>query len=234
MSYTSSSSGGYLSSILSLLNILPPQYLYLSSVLLIAVSVFLIFYGFRAWEALMISIGAYYGFVFALYISTLVNFGNMPLYLILLIGAVIGGIVFRALVKYAISIFFAIIAFMIAASAYPGNLSMAVLAALVAFTASYFAYKRITSLLSAILGALLLWFGLTAVGINTVMAQVVAGILMVSGIYLQITEKRRKEEKTKRQSGPPGSWRKNTAYRTARIKGNRIILVDDEPNWDLY
>ena len=192
MTYTSYASGGYLSSLLSLLDILPPQYLYLSSILLVAVSVFLIFYGYRAWEALMISIGAYYGFVFALYISTLVSFGSMPLYLILLIGAVIGGIVFRALVKYAISIFFAIIAFMIASSAYPGNISMAVLAGIVAFTASYFAYRRITSLLSAILGALLLWFGLTALGVNTIIAQAAAGILMVSGIYLQITEKKRR------------------------------------------
>ncbi|MFG1518935.1 MAG: hypothetical protein AAE977_00460 [Thermoplasmataceae archaeon] len=229
MSSSGVASRNYLGYFMALLNILPPQYLYLSTIFVILIAVLLLFKGSTAWNILMICIGAYYGFVFALYISTIVNFGGLPIYLIFMIAAVIGAILFKAAARIGLSAFFAFIAFILVSSLYPGNISMEILAAIVAFGASYVLYKKVTTLLSAILGSFLLWFALITLGLGSVISQIVAGILMVGGLYLQITEKKRSRKEDNRRGGISGG---KSVYKVTRKDGTKYIIIEDDQGID--
>jgi hypothetical protein len=229
MSSSGVASRNYLGYFMALLNILPPQYLYLSTIFVILIAVLLLFKGSTAWNILMICIGAYYGFVFALYISTIVNFGGLPIYLIFMIAAVIGAILFKAAARIGLSAFFAFIAFILVSSLYPGNISMEILAAIVAFGASYVLYKKVTTLLSAILGSFLLWFALITLGLGSVISQIVAGILMVGGLYLQITEKNRSRKEDNRRGGISGG---KSVYKVTRKDGTKYIIIEDDQGID--
>lgn len=229
MSSSGVASRNYLGYFMALLNILPPQYLYLSTIFVILIAVLLLFKGSTAWNILMICIGAYYGFVFALYISTIVNFGGLPIYLIFMIAAVIGAILFKAAARIGLSAFFAFIAFIVVSSLYPGNISMEILAAIVAFGASYVLYKKVTTLLSAILGSFLLWFALITLGLGSVISQIVAGILMVGGLYLQITEKKRSRKEDNRRGGISGG---KSVYKVTRKDGTKYIIIEDDQGID--
>lgn len=229
MSSSGAVSGNYLGYFMALLNILPPQYLYLSTIFVMLIAVLLLFKGSTAWNILMICIGAYYGFVFALYISTIVNFGGLPIYLIFLIAAVIGAILFKAAARIGLSAFFAFIAFILVSSLYPGNISMEILAAIVAFGATYVLYKKLTTLLSAILGSFLLWFALITLGLASVVSQVVAGILMIAGLYLQITERKRSRKEENGKGGISGG---KSVYKVTKRDGTKYIIIEDDQGID--
>lgn len=229
MTSAGAASGNYLGYFMALLNILPPQYLYLSTIFVMLIAVLLLFKGSTAWDILMVCIGAYYGFVFALYLSTIVNFGGLPIYLIFLIAAVMGAVLFKAAARIGLSAFFGFIAFILVSSLYPGNISMEILAAIVAFGASYVLYRKVTTLLSAILGSFLLWFALITLGLGSMISQIIAGILMVAGLYLQITEKKRSKKEENRKGGISGG---KSVYKVTKRDGTRYIIIEDDQGAD--
>ncbi|MCL4328348.1 MAG: hypothetical protein M1151_05510 [Candidatus Thermoplasmatota archaeon] len=224
--------GSFLSSIYSLMYFLPSSYLYLTTVMISAVAVFMLFKGKKAWDFTFMALGAYYGFVFALYVTSLVNASDIPIYLIFIIGGVVGAVIMVRLVQVALPAGIAVVAFLVAQQVYPSSLIIDIAVGAVVFGIASLLYNNIKMLLAGMAGAFLMWLNLSVMGVNTDISQVLAGLLFALGLYLQITEnKRRKEE-----------MRRMTAARFSRL--SRVMLVkreapmrtfgDDESFSDFY
>jgi hypothetical protein len=211
---------------------LPSSYLYLTTVMISAVAVFMLFKGKKAWDFTFMALGAYYGFVFALYVTSLVNASDIPIYLIFIIGGVVGAVIMVRLVQVALPAGIAVVAFLVAQQVYPSSLIIDIAVGAVVFGIASLLYNNIKMLLAGMAGAFLMWLNLSVMGVNTDISQVLAGLLFALGLYLQITEnKRRKEE-----------MRRMTAARFSRL--SRVMLVkreapmrtfgDDESFSDFY
>ena len=208
-----SSVGSYLSTIYSLMYVLPPSYLYLTTVMVSLIAVLLLFKGRTAWDLMFLAVGAYYGFVFALYLTALLHANNIPIYLIFIIGGVLGAIIMREFVRIALPGGLGILAFLVADQAYPQGMMTDIMIGVIIFGICYALYSRITMVLASIIGAFLLWFNLSVMGVPSYAAQAVAGALFTFGLYLQIMEKKRKKEEQRRL----------TAMKYGRL--SRITLV---------
>ncbi len=171
-------------------NFLPSGYLYLSTFLIVLVSIFLIFKGSFAWTTLLMMVGAYFGVIFALYLSKDFSTTSLPLYLILVIGAVAGAVLVKGLIHIALPGAIAFLVYLVGTAVYP-NFVYDVIAGLVAFVIAYALYDRITAVLAAVIGALLMWFALYTAGMNDTVAQVIAATTFVLGLTLQYMEKTR-------------------------------------------
>ncbi len=169
---------------------LPAPYLYLSTVLIVLVSVFLIFKGSFAWKTLLMMVGAYFGVVFSLYLSKDFTGTSLPLYLILVIGAVAGAVLVKGLVHIALPAVIAFLIYLVGTVIYP-NFLYDVIAGLVTFVIAYALYDRITNVLAAVIGALLMWFALYTAGMNSTAAQVIAAATFLLGLSLQYMERTR-------------------------------------------
>lgn len=181
----------YAGSIVKVFNFLPAPYLYLSSLIIVLIGIFLCFKGSTAWDVMFILVGAYFGVIFSLYIARVFTSSSFPLYLVLVIGAVAGAILVRALVRVGLPLAMGFLVYLISASVYP-HFVTDVVAGVVAFALSYILYKRITMVLSAVVGALMIWFALYSAGMDNTAAQIIASLTMVSGLVLQYMERYRK------------------------------------------
>ncbi len=187
---STSSLEGYLANLLTNNLILPSSLSYLTVVGLIFLAVALMFKGSVTWKALFVALGAYYGYIFALYIVSYFSSTGVPVYLVLVIGAVIGAILMTFFVRVALAGGFALLTYLLAGTLYPHNIVISIGAAIVAFVLVYFLYNRVTVIVSGVIGAFMLWFGLLSVGLAPIEAQIVPAILFPLGIYLQIIERK--------------------------------------------
>lgn len=186
---SSSTLESYLANLLTNNLILPSSLSYLTAVGLIALSVALMFKGSVTWKALFVALGAYYGYIFSLYLISYFNSTGTPTYLMLVVGAVIGAILMTFFVRVALAGGFALITYLLAGILYPGNIVISFGAAIVAFALVYLLYNRVTVIISGIIGAFMLWFALLSVGLSPIEAQIIPGILFPLGLYLQIIER---------------------------------------------
>lgn len=191
----------YLSKIISSNFAVPAALSILVMIGLMALSVALMFKGKEAWNLLFIALGAYYGYIFALFIISYFHSSGDPVYLILVIGAVIGAILMHFFVRIALAGGFAFLAFVVARDMFPSIIT-ALFVAVLAFIIIYVLYNRVTILISAVMGAFLLWFALLSVGLTSLEAQIIPSILFPIGIYLQMTEKSRSKNRKPRYSHP--------------------------------
>ncbi len=179
----------YLANLLTNNLILPSSLSYLTAVGLIFLSIALMFKGSVTWKVLFAALGAYYGYIFALYIVSYFHSAGTPVYLILLIGAVIGAILMTFFVRVALAGGFALLTYILSSTLYPQYFVISVGVAIIAFMIVYLLYNRVTVMISGIIGAFMLWFSLLSVGLTSIEAQIVPALLFPLGLYLQITEK---------------------------------------------
>lgn len=181
---------GYLANLLTNNLILPSSLSYLTAVGLIFLSIALMFKGSVTWKALFVALGAYYGYIFSLYIISYFNSSGTPVYLILVVGAVIGAILMTFFVRVALAGGFALLTYLITATLYPNNFIISAGVAVIAFVLVYLLYNRVTVIVSGVIGAFMLWFSLMSVGFTALEAQIVPGVLFPLGLYLQMIERR--------------------------------------------
>lgn len=187
---STSSLEGYLATLLTNNLILPASLSYLTVVGLAFLSIALMFKGSVTWKALFVALGAYYGYIFALYIVSYFSSTGLPVYLILVIGAVIGAVLMTFFVRVALAGGFALVTYILAGTLYTGSFVISVGVAIIAFVLVYFLYNRVTVMISGVIGAFMLWFCLLSVGLSPIEAQVVPAILFPLGLYLQIIERK--------------------------------------------
>ncbi len=195
----------YLSSLLSRNLFLPPGYSYLAVIGLVALSIAMMFKGKETWNILFIVLGAYYGYLFSLYLVSYLNIANLPVYLIFVIGAVIGAILMTFFVRIALSGGFAFFAFLIVRALYPGNTLLTFAVAIIAFILVYALYKKVTGVIAGIIGAFMLWFSLLSLGLPSLYAQIIPGVLLPVGLYLQFREVK-KTKRARPRSCPPSDY----------------------------
>ncbi|MCL4331968.1 MAG: hypothetical protein M1162_00395 [Candidatus Thermoplasmatota archaeon] len=224
--------GSYLGTIYSLMYMLPPSYLYLTTVMISLAAIFLLFKGNTAWNLTFMAVGAYYGFVFALYITNLIHASDIPIYLIFIIGGVLGAILMKEFVRIALPGAIGILAFLVAQQAYPQSLMTDILAGVVIFGICYGLYAKITMILAGMTGAFLLWFNLTVAGVSTYAAQAIAGLLFAAGVYLQLMERKRLREERRRMTRS----RIDRISRIVTVRRERPArgFVEDETFSDFY
>lgn len=179
----------YLAGLLTNNLILPSSLSYLTAVGLIFLSIALMFKGNVTWKLLFVALGAYYGYIFALYIVSYFHSGGVPVYLILVIGAVIGAVLMTFFVRVALAGGFAFLTYILAGTLYPQSFVISVMVGIFAFIIVYLLYNRVTMMISGVIGAFMLWFSLLSIGFTGIEAQVIPGILFPLGLYLQIMEK---------------------------------------------
>lgn len=179
----------YLSSLLTNNLVLPSSISYMAAIGLIFLSIALMFKGSVTWKILFAALGAYYGYIFALYIVSYFHSTGTPVYLILVIGAVIGAILMTFFVRVALAGGFALLAYIITVTLYPSEFVVAVMIAIASFVVVYLLYNKVTVMISGVIGAFMLWFSLLSVGLTSLEAQIVPAILFPLGLYMQISEK---------------------------------------------
>lgn len=176
----------------------PSSLSYVIMIGLMLLSVALIFKGSKTWAVLFAVLGAYYGYIFASFILHYIPLANTPTYLVLLIGILIGAVLMSVFIKIALSAGSGILSFIILIGIYPGYLPEVLVVSVMIFAIIYFLYKRVTMVVAGIMGAFLLWFVLIILGLTSLEAQIVAGVLYTLGLYLQLVEKSRKKEAYRR------------------------------------
>ncbi len=181
----------------------PSSFSYVMLVGLMLLSVALIFKGSKTWAILFAALGAYYGYIFSSFILHYIPLANMPTYLILIIGILIGAVLMSVFVKIALSVGSGILAFIILIGVYPAYFPEVLVVSVMIFAIIYFLYKRVTMVVAGIMGAFLLWFVLIILGLTSLEAQIVAGVLYPLGLYLQLVERSRKKENYRRSRRMP-------------------------------
>ena len=162
----------------------------LTLMLLLAIGIALMFRGDYSWKAIFAILGAYFGFIFAHYISGIVGTSSFPSVLVYIIGAVIGAILMTFFVRIFLSLGFAYLSYMILQTVFPADFIVTVVIALLMFIMAYLLYNRIIIGIAGMIGAAAVWFSLISIGLPDLPAQIVAGILFVAGIYLQLSERK--------------------------------------------
>ncbi len=182
---------------------LPANFSYVFLLGLMLLSVALIFMGSKTWAILFAALGAYYGYIFSSFILHYIPLANTPTYLVLLIGVVVGAVLMSVFVKIALSAGSGLLAFVILVGIYPSYLPEILVICVMIFALIFFLYKRVTLVVAGIMGAFLLWFVLIVLGLTSLEAQIVAGILYPLGLYLQLVERSRKKENYRRSRRIP-------------------------------
>ncbi len=173
----------------------PNPYSILSLIILFAIGIALIFKGNYSWKFIFAALGAYFGFIFAHYITTVVSIGGLPVDLIYIIGAVIGAVLLTFIVRVFLSLGFSYLAYLVSQTLYPNHFIAAVVVFLIVFVFTYVLYNKVVVGMAGIIGAFAIWFTFINLGIGNIIAQVIAGIMFALGIFLQITEKDRRKGK---------------------------------------
>ncbi len=171
---------------------------------LVLLSVALIFRGSQTWKIMFAVLGAYYGYIFTSFIIGYLPVSGEPFYLTMLVGIVLGALIVTFFVRIALSAGIAAIGFFILFAMYPSELPVILAACVIAFAITYVLYNRVTMVVAGVLGAFLLWFALVILGLASIDAQIVAGLLYIVGLYVQMMEKYRKN----RTYQPAGVYRR--------------------------
>ena len=158
-------------------------------IILLLIGIALVYRGSESWMLIFGAFGAYIGFIIALYVASLLSITNSPVYLILAIGAVMGAILMLFFVRILISASLAFAGFIALYVILGINLIIAGLLAVAIFGIAYFFNKRLIIYIAAILGAIAIWFALYNLGLSSVIAQLLAILAFISGIYIQLREK---------------------------------------------
>ena len=158
-------------------------------IILLLIGIALVYRGSESWMLIFGALGAYIGFIIALYVASLLSITNSPVYLILAIGAVMGAILMLFFVRILISASLAFAGFIALYVILGINLIIAGLLAVAIFGIAYFFNKRLIIYIAAILGAIAIWFALYNLGLSSVIAQLFAILAFISGIYIQLREK---------------------------------------------
>lgn len=169
----------------------PANLSFLTLILLLAIGIALIFKGDYSWKMIFAILGAYFGFIFAHYLSSVIGTGSFPSVLVYIIGAVIGAILMTFFVRIFLSLAFAYLSYMILQTLFANDFIVVVLAALVIFVMAYLLYNKIIIGIAGVIGAAAVWFSLISIGLPNIPAQLIAGILFAVGIYLQLSERKR-------------------------------------------
>ena len=176
---------------------LPASLSYVVLIGLVFLSVALIFKGSTTWKLLFVVLGAYYGYIFASFLLHYIPLSSTPVYLVLIIGIILGALLMTIFVKIALSVGFAALTFFVLLAIYPAYLPEVLVISVLVFAAVYVLYKRVTMVVAGVLGAFLLWFTLLVLGVTSIDAQIIAGILYPLGLYLQVVEKSRKAARSR-------------------------------------
>ena len=158
-------------------------------IILLLIGIALVYRGSESWMFIFGALGAYIGFIIALYVASLLSITNSPVYLILAIGAIMGAILMLFFVRILISASLAFAGFIALYVILGINLIIAGLLAVAIFGIAYFFNKRLIIYIAAILGAIAIWFALYNLGLSSVIAQLLAILAFISGIYIQLREK---------------------------------------------
>ncbi len=196
----------------------PQPYSLLSLLVLFAIGIALIFKGNYSWKFIFAVLGAYFGFIFAHYVASMVSVGGLPVDLIYIIGAVVGAVLLTFLVRVFLSLGFSYLSYLVAQTLYPGHFVAAVIVFLLVFSVTYILYNKIVVGIAGVIGAFAVWFAFISMGLGNLVAQLIAGILFALGLFLQITEKSRRRGRRMDPyegewgwyaawSHQPGSWR---------------------------
>lgn len=184
----------------------PHPYSILSLVILFVIGIALIFKGSYSWKFIFASLGAYFGFIFAHYIATVVSVGGLPVDLIYIIGAVIGAVLLTFLVRVFLSLGFSYLAYLVTQTLFPGQFMGAVIVFILVFAVTYVLYNKIVVGIAGIIGAFAIWFTFVNLGMGNILAQLIAGILFALGLFLQMTEKSRGKGKRTQPYNQDRGW----------------------------
>ncbi|MHB8361027.1 MAG: hypothetical protein ACYDAO_05480 [Thermoplasmataceae archaeon] len=187
----SSSGSGILGAILKLIDFQHSFMGYSRStvlIILLLIGIALVYRGSESWMLIFGAFGAYVGFIISLYISSLLNISNSPIYLIMAIGAVMGAILMLFFVRTIISAILGFAGFTFVYVAFGLNIIIAGLIGIVIFAVAYVFNRKLIIYIAAILGAIAIWFSLSNMGLSNILSQFIAIIAFISGIYIQTRE----------------------------------------------
>ncbi len=170
-------------------NIFPHPYSLISLIILFAIGLALMFKGNYSWNVIFGALGAYFGFIMAHYVTTLVSVTPFPDILVYVAGAVIGAVVLIFLVRVFLSLGISYLAYLAVETIFPGDMLTGAIVFLAVFVVSLIFYKKIVMGIAGVIGAFIIWFTLLNLGIASLTAQIIAAIMLLLGLFLQASEK---------------------------------------------
>lgn len=172
--------------------LLPPDVFGFSSftiyILILIVGIILLFVGKKAFDALSWLFGAYAGFLLTAFLLIRLHPTGVPVILILIIGAVIGGLIFYRVKDVIFGAFFG---FFVLFGLYEiGGFSAiySLIGGAIAFIIALWKKDDVKLILSVIVGSFAVWFSLLGLGLVNVKAEIVSGLLLIAGVGIQMYE----------------------------------------------